>query len=217
MDSGSPKILLSDSFDDLAYDRGYNTSLWSCNNCEVGSISREDGAIRLELSGADLALNISSRSSWLSGQVGYIKGRLKLIKDENNGNGTVDLSLHTTLTSKYWQTGCLITPSPFSLTQAEYGCEIFTVDAQKQWKYEYHTPTTVVAYGEWHTTKIELMPNTFELRFYLDDKLIGQHTPMDAGELKSRDLAAQISIYAYDGKYGHVVAYADDVLVVPVP
>lgn len=183
---------------------------------EVGSVSREDGAIRLELSGTDLALNLSSRSSWPSSQVGYIKGRLKLIKDKNNGNGTVDLSLHMTLASKYWQTGGFITPSQFSLTQAEYGCEIFTVDAQKQWKYEYYTPATAVAYGEWHTTKIELMPNTFELRFYLDDKLFGQHMPMDANELKSMKLTAQIGIYT-SGKYGHVVAYADDAIVTAVP
>jgi hypothetical protein len=180
-------------------------------------VSREDGTIRLEVNGADLALNLSSKPSWPSSQVGYLEGKLKLMKDEKNGNGTVDLSLHTTLASKFWQTGCLITPSGLSLTQAEFGCEIFTVDAQRQWNYEYRTPTTVMDYGEWHTMKIELMPNTFELRFYLDDKLIGQHMPKDASELKDMNLTAQLGIYTYDGKDGHLIAYANDVLVAPIP
>lgn len=209
------KILLSDDFDNTAYERGYNSDIWSCNNCEVGSVSHENGTIRLEVNGANLGLNLSSKSEWSSSQIKYITGKLKLTKDEKNGNGTVDLSLHTTLTSKLWQVGCLISSSQFSLTQAEFGCEIFTVNPQQEWYYEYRTPTTIVNYGEWQEVKIEIDPKTFELSFYLDGKLIGQHTPADANEIRNMKLTAQIGIYTYNNKDGHPVANINDVLVVP--
>jgi hypothetical protein len=208
------QILLTDNFDDSST-RGYNPDMWSCNNCDVGNVSNENDTIQLEVNGANLALNLSSKTAWLSSQINYLSGKLSLTKDEKNGNGTVDLSLHTTLASKLWQVGCLISPSQFSLNQAEFGCEMFTVNPQQQWHYEYRTPSTVINYSEWHEAKIEINPKTLELSFYLDNKLIGQHTPADANELKSMKLTAQMGIYTYDNKDGHLIANIDDVLVAP--
>jgi hypothetical protein len=92
---------------------GYNTALWSCNNCQSGTISSEDGTLRLETGGVDLGLNISSKPSWPSSKVKYIQGDLMLTNDGEPWYETVDLSFNAILTSVFWQTGCLITTSGF--------------------------------------------------------------------------------------------------------
>jgi hypothetical protein len=106
-----------------------------------------------------------------------------------------------------------------SLTQAEFSCEVFTVDAQRQRTYEkINVQPVTINYGEWHTARIEITPGTFELRFYLDDKLIGTHIPQDAKELlKNQHLKAQIGIYTYSGDYSHTIGYFDNVLVSITP
>jgi hypothetical protein len=215
-----PTEVLSDTIIDSFLDNfdgptGYDTDLWDCNNCQVGTISSENGTLRLEVSGTDMGLNLTSKSSWPSSKIKYIQGNLMLANDEEPWYETVDLSLHATLASVYWQTGCLITTSTYSSTQAEFSCEIFTVDIQQQRIYEkVNISPIIVNYGDWHTVKIEITPDTFELRFYFDGKLIGTHTPQNADELlKNQHLKAQIGIYTYSRDHSHMIAYFDDVLV----
>ncbi len=212
--------MVLDSFlDNFGEPIGYDSNLWDCNNCQVGIISSENSALRFEVSGTDMGLNLSSKPSWPSSRIKYIQGNLMLANDGEPWYETVDLSLHATLASVFWQTGCLITTSAYSSTQAEFSCEIFTVDIQQQRMYEkVNISPIIVNYGDWHTAKIEITPDTFELRFYFDGKLIGTHTPQNADELlKNQHLKAQIGIYTYSRDYSHMIAYFDDVLVSIVP
>jgi hypothetical protein len=195
--------LLYDSFDNPAYDGKYNASLWSCGGCAVvsGSVIQNDDSLRLEINNGEVALD--SLSLWPSNNVGYIQGRMKL---QSTDSGGVNMILRATLALHAWQTSCYIQGSQFSAAQAEYGCDVYTVDNDRQYKYEYVTESFPVNYGDWHTARIELTPNTFELRFYLDGKLIGQHTPVDADEVKTKSLRASFGAYTDT----HLIAHIDD-------
>ncbi len=197
------EYLLSDSFDDPAYDGKYNTNLWTCGGCAFGdvTVAQGDNSVGLEINKGSGGLQ--SQSPWPSDQIGYLQGRLKL---QNTDSGGVNLLLRTTLGSGAWETSCFT--QRISTTQAEYTCDVYTF-ANGQFRGEYGTESFPVSYDEWHTARIELRPNTLELRFYFDGKLIGQHTPVDANELKTKSLRVFFGVYTDT----HLVARIDDVLV----
>lgn len=210
----SSQILLSDDFNDSSYFQGYNTNLWTCYGCESGSITQEDGSIRFEINGIT-GISVQTQSSWQASQIGYIQGKFKITEYDGADNGDVHLVLGTNLESGWWQTLCYIEGKQNS-TKLSFTCSVVTVDSNKQEKYEYFSESTSVNYGDWHTAKIELNPNTMELRFYFDDKMLGQHTPANADELKDKNLKAQFGVSS-NNTSRHIVASVDDVLIVQVP
>jgi len=199
--------LLSDSFDDPAYNGKYNANLWVCNTCTFGAIvSQGDNSVRLEATNGNGVL--TTQSSWLSYQIDYIQGRLKL---ENTDSGEINLGFHATLdSSNPWTANCFIQGGQSSTNQATYGCSIYTY-INEQYKGEYGTEAFVVNYDEWHTVKIELVQKTLEIRFYFDNKLIGRHVPTDADELKNKIMGAGFGITTDT----HIVGYVDSVIIQP--
>lgn len=43
------QVLLFDNFDNPAYHQGYNTELWGCDRCEIGSVTHDKGSVRFPL------------------------------------------------------------------------------------------------------------------------------------------------------------------------
>lgn len=56
------------------------------------------------------------------------------------------------------------------------------------------TPTIPLQYDTWYTSRIEIDPNTSEIRFFLDGKLIGQITPKDTNIIKSAQFEQFIGV-----------------------
>jgi hypothetical protein len=190
-------ILLSDSFDNLTYDGKFNTDLWSCFGCDefgIVTTSQGNGAIRLDATNKSNFENHSgglvSQLSWLPSEIGYLEAKMKLLSTDNGG---MNILLRVPLDGKdEWATTCFI--QRFSTAQAEFGCDVFSY-INGETKGEYVTKSFPVKYDEWHTAKIELTPNTLELRFYFDGELIGEHIPADANLLKAKYLRASFGIY----------------------
>lgn len=190
-------ILLSDNFDNLTHDGKFNTDLWSCFGCNefgVVTVSQGNGVIRLDAANKNNFENHSgglvSQSSWLPSEIGYLEAKMKLLSTDNGG---MNILLRVPLDGKdEWATTCSI--QRFSAAQAEFSCDVFSYINGKN-KGEYVTESFPVKYDEWHTAKIELTPDTLELRFYFDGDLIGKHTPADANLLKAKYLRASFGIY----------------------
>ena len=111
--------------------------------------------------------------------------------------------------SSPWFADCFIQGGQ-KTTQAVFGCSIFTY-INGQYKGEYGTETFAVNYDEWYTAKIEIAQPTLEFRFYLDGNLIGQHTPVDADELKGKVLGFGLGITTDT----QIIGFFDDVVVQP--
>src|SRR6266540_371367 len=212
--SSSSGTLLLDDFDKSNYDRKYNIALWSCFGCDefgVVTATQGNGSIRLDATNKGNFENHSgglvSQSSWLPNKIGYLEAKMKLLSTNNGG---VHILLRGPLGEKEWSTTCWI--QRFSEAQAEYACDVFTY-ANGQYVGEYKTESFPVKYDEWHTAKIELMPDTFKLRFYLDGELIGEHTPSDINVLKTKYLSASFGDYT-DTK---ITAFIDDYVVTKAP
>ncbi len=208
-------ILLSDSFDNLTYDGKFNTDLWSCFGCDefgVVTVSQGNSAINLDAINKNNFENHSgglvSQSSWLPSEIGYLEAKMKLLSTDNGG---LNILLRVPLDGKdEWATTCFI--QRFSTSQAEFGCDVFSY-VNGETKGEYVTKSFPVKYDEWHTAKIELIPNTLELRFYFDGELIGKHTPADVKLLKAKYLRASFGIYT-DTK---ITGFINDYVVAKAP
>lgn len=177
------KPLLSDNFDDSAYDGSYNTSVWNCSGCQlgIGIIKQEKGSVHVESS--KVGQSLVAQSSWTLEQINYLQADMKLESTDALG-GFINLNFGTSSTLGPWQTMCSIMGSQNPTGKTIFGCEVCTT-INGQYKCDYNTEAYPVNYGDWYTTKIEIMPKTLELRFYLDNKLIGQYTPANANELKN--------------------------------
>jgi hypothetical protein len=205
-------VSLSDAFNNAQNTPGFDTNLWFCEGCDANDTRIENGAIRFGIDG-DGRTEVTSYAAFQPDRIQYLEGRLNLSEYEGQaGGGGVYLMLHTELSSGWWQTKCSISgaPSPLFLCTITKGVESLTT------AFEYGTDYWGVHYGEWHTAKIELNPYSFELRFYLDDQLLGVATPEDANELKSKTFTTRFGIYS-SFNVKHMVAYIDDIFLSTAP
>ncbi len=214
LSSPPSQILLSEDFSDELSLRGYNTDKWTCNECARGIVTQKNDAIQFEIDGIT-GIAVKSQSSWQASQIGYIQAKLMISEYKGADNGDVSLSLGTKLDSGWWQTFCYIEGKQNS-TKLSYTCSIVKIDNNNQEKYEYLSDSVSVNFGEWQTAKIEFYTNSMEIRFYLNDKLIGQHIPDDANELRNSQLNAQFGVSS-NTTSRLMIANVDDVIIIKAP
>ena len=204
-------VSLSDDFNDARNGLGYNPNLWFCEGCESYDTRIENGSLRFGID-SDGHSEVISYAALQPDHIQYLEGRLKLSEYEGPDAGEVHLMLHTEISSGWWQTICSMgneSASPGFVCAVEKGAAIVP-------SIEYITRYMPVKFGEWHTAKIELNPNSFELRFYFDDHLLGAVTPADADELKTKAFTTQFGISSYF-ESRHIVAYVDDIFLSTIP
>ena len=101
-----------------------------------------------------------------------------------------------------------------SMSQASFGCSVF-ISQGNSYSSEYETSGVSVDYNTWHTARIEIDPNTANVRFYLDNTLIGSHIPTDATALLASDqVQLRITVWGADSS-SSATRYVDDVRITP--
>lgn len=204
------KPLLFDNFDNDAYQGKYDTDLWFCKNCAFadGLVAQTDKSVQLKGDKSHRG-GLLSQASWFSTQISYAEVRMKL---ESTDNGEINPAFHTTLdSSSPWFADCSIEAGQADPGKAVFNCSVYTY-VNGQYISEYGTEATAVNFDEWHTARIEITHPALELRFYLDGKLIGEHIPVDADELKKKVFGFGLGITTDT----NLVGYYDDVVVQPV-
>ena len=200
------KPLLSDTFDNKAYDGKYNTDLWNCSACVLGNVvaNQGDSLMRVELNNGGEGL--TSQSSWQLQHINYLQGKMNLQMTDAVG-GFVYMGLGI---PGQWHTWCWIMGNQNPTGKVIYACDVFT-SISGQNRGDFSTESYPIDYDKWYTTKIEVAPDTYEIRFYLDDKLIGKYTPSNVTELSSTFVKVFIGASAEKPTIG----FFDDVIVQP--
>ena len=168
---------LYDDFDDPAYDGTWNPQLWSWTGAEPFHAAQRDGAMvfwNTIPAPADgpwfripRQIQRSPQRTW------FVEGRMRLGSDRSGGWSSIQLKTHAFVNGHGWTTLCSLGASQ-GRTDVAVGCGILG---------EYETDEVAVPYDTWHVLRIEMAPTTAEMRFYLDDTLLGAHVPMDASAL----------------------------------
>lgn len=208
-----------DSFDNPACDGVFNPLLWSPSSPNTSVQFRQQaGALKVtntpsaNPSGESLIINRPLFRSWQHLQ--QIEARLKVSSDRSGGWSPVQLTSWTEDANGHaWFASCTLTGSTNS-SRASFYCTIF-IRQGNSYPNEYSTPGMSVDYDSWHTARIETNPNTANVRFYLDNTLIGSHTPSDAAALLSNN-QMQMGITVWGGDpNSSATRYVDDVRITP--
>lgn len=208
-----------DRFDTPAYDGAFNPLLWSRSSADASVLFRQQsGALVVtntpsaNPSSENLDMQRPRLRRWQ--QVQQIQARLKISSDRSGGWSPVQLSTWTEeINGHAWFVSCTLSGSGTS-SRASFRCSIFIREGNN-YPNEYSTPSVSVDYESWHTVRIEMNPNTANLRFYLDNTLIGSHTPNDAAALLAADqLQVAITVWGAEAN-SSATRYVDDVRITP--
>jgi PKD repeat protein len=209
---------LYDGFDNEDYDGGYNPLLWSFEGDTTVQFRQQSGTLVVtNLPSSDPSgTSLRMRHPWLLRwqQVQQIQARLKISSDRSGGWSPIGVAVTADEVNGHtWYAECGLAGATH-LSQASFGCYIF-IRQGNSYPNEYETPGIAVNYDTWHTIRIELDPNTANVRFYLDNALIGSHTPSDAASLLTSE-QVQIRIVVWGAAADSTATrYVDDVRITP--
>jgi hypothetical protein len=122
----------------------------------------------------------------------FAQAKVKMVNDQTGGGALFRIQLTSELNAKVWWVECSILSesangqSRTRLTLASPLGDSHTTGALNL------APT----FNQWHTLRLEMDPETFNLKCYLDGWLADAYTPKDASRLKSAFFKLNFGIYA---------------------
>ncbi|HNS02965.1 MAG TPA: PKD domain-containing protein [Anaerolineae bacterium] len=209
-----------DSFDNPVYDGSFNPLRWSRSSADPAvQFRQQSGALVVTNTPSanpappeNLRMRRPPLRRWQ--QVQQLQARLKVSSDRSGEWSPVQLSTWTEEVNGHgWFASCTLAGMA-SRDQASFHCHIFTRQGSN-YPDEYSTPGVSVPYDSWHTVRISLDPNTANVKFYLNNALIGSHTPNDAAALlTNHQMQVAISVWG-SGPNSSATRHVDDVRIVP--
>ena len=212
----NPLIALYDDFNNPAFDGSYNPLRWQFwGDRNYFTARQQGGALMITNTpstpanvGLDLPLAMPLERTLR--QVQRFQARMKL-SSGTSGTGAKIQIMHD-VNGRFWWTQCALHTYGSS---PGFGCDITNKTPEnKQVEYGVSWPTPL-NFDTWYTARIEIDPNTVEVCFYLDNNLLGCHTPNDAAALKTAtNLVPRIG--SWNGNAGATgTRYFDDVYITP--
>ena len=208
-----------DRFDNPAYDSRFNPLLWSRSSADTSvQFRQQSGALVVtntpsaNPSSENLGMKRPRFQRWQ--QVQQLQARLKISSDRSGGWSPIQLSTWTEEVNGHaWFASCTLSGSATS-SRASFSCSIFIREGSS-YPNEYLTPGVSVDYNSWHTVRIETDPTTATVRFFLDNTLLGSHTPNDAAALVVNDqMQVEITVWGAEPN-SSATRYMDDIRIAP--
>jgi PKD repeat protein len=208
--------LLYDDFNDATWDGAWNPAKWHAWDTTGFDVRQENGAMVFSNpspTDKTTTLDLQRWGKHSLGQLRLFEARLKISSDRSGGGSAIWIHFQTPAVGyDDWYTECGLEGRPGDAAIAH--CQI----AQSQgdnWNDEYQTLGMQVNYDTWYTLRIETDPATANMRFFLDNTLLGSHTPKDAAALLSTStLSARLAALNFD-QGGRSTRYVDDVRITP--
>lgn len=202
-----------DSFDNPAYDGSFNPQLWLGEQA-AAQYRQQNGALLINEpasanpSGGTLRAIRPQLRRWQD--VSQVEARLQVSSDRSGAWAPIGITLHAEeINGHGWFTLCLLAGASGS-PQAAFQCYVY-VSQGGSYPAEYATPRVWVDYDMWHKVRVEADPNTGAVRFYLNNALIGSHTPADAAALVTSDTMKVAVVTWSVAANSSATRYVDDV------
>ena len=204
--------LLYDDFNDPTWDGVWNPALWHAWDTTGFDVRQENGAMVFSNPSPiekTTTLDLQFWGEHSLGQLRLFQARLKISSDRSGGGSAVWIHFGGKAAGyDDWYTECGLEGRPGDTAYAH--CQV----AQSQGQ-EYQTPDLLVNYDTWYTLRIETDPATANMRFFLDNTLLGSHTPKNAAALlNANTLSPRLAALNFD-QGGKCTRYVDDVRVTP--
>ena len=178
-----------DNFNNPAFDGRFHSGLWDSSDPPEGHIVQQNGILMMKKE-SQLANSVtglaalryldSSLFDLTSNKPTFFEAKLMLDSSAHAGN--IYLNLGADLGEGSWLGQCYINAS--SNEQEAWGsCFATNWERRDEAGYDYQAEGNSVFYDTWHVVRIELYPSNMEIKFYLDNNLIGSHIPLDSDKL----------------------------------
>ncbi len=194
--SQSNENLFTQNFDGT--DGSFDTNVWVCSigNCNAQNVFQKNGTLVFmfkasEISSETWGTFIKSQSVWKMESLISLEGKLQISANTKGGTWLgIDKSSLCAISAK-----------------SNSDIPIVHCDLSAVGNTEYTTADIPVEFDTWYLIRIDYDPITQEQKYYLDNKLIGQHTQKSLPDLIS------VILGAWREENQSVNAYIDNVVV----
>ena len=206
--------LLYDDFNNTDYDYSYNHLLWSQAGDNLLDVMQNSGTLQISdngTKGGEYVLQLKEPTTRKIEQIQFLEAQIKL----NSYKGTylefAKIQISANVNGHSWWTQCRM--------QANNGygiflCDVYTV-VDNIFNQEYATEAIDISLNNWYTTRIEINPQTMELRYYLNNSHIGTYIPKDSTQLLTSYFVTQIGVWS-DGQNTSFSCSFDNVQITPI-
>ena len=94
-----------------------------------------------------------------------------------------------------WWSQCLIHRYPSGNVNVSCIATSWPVET----KFDYQTEFIQTNINVWHRVRIEIVPDTFQMKFYIDGQFISSHIPKEAEQLKNSKFTLSVGCWSSDG------------------
>jgi len=204
-----------DNFNNPTFDGAFHSGLWESSDPPEGHIVQQNGFIMIKkenqpanrVTGLAASRYLdSSLSDLTSNEPTFFEASLMLDSSAHAGN--IYLNLGARLADGSWLGQCYINASSIE-QEAWASCFATNWERRDEAGYDYQAGGSAVIYDTWHEMRIELYPSNMEIKFYLDNNLIGSHIPLDSEELKDAPYWLSIGVWSDNEELS--IGYVDDV------
>jgi serine/threonine protein kinase len=200
-------LLFEENFGDAALNGSFDTSRWVCSSPACGSenISQSNGSLLFADKDGKLGeqYGLETKTFWNIGTIASVSSDLMISDFSGDGNAEIILQINVNNDGADWYTSCNLGGEPGSIY---YLCKARTNGLD-----DYVTKRVIVSKNEWHQARIEFDQAEFQVRYYLDDTLIGSHRPAIAGQFDRLD--ARIYVSTYSNGNSSLAGQIDNVLI----
>jgi PKD repeat protein len=212
----NPLIALYDDFNNSAFDGLYNPLKWRFWGDENYFSARQQGGMLVITNTANtpantgLDLPLAMPMERTLRQVQRFQARM-MVSSGTSGTGAKIQIMHDINGSGWW-TQCSLNVYG---SAPDFGCDIVNY-TPGNYLAEYGVSwPSALAFDTWYTARIDINPNTAQVCFYLNNNLLGCHTPSNANALKTyNDFVPRIG--SWNGNAGATgTRYFDDIYITP--
>lgn len=175
-------------------DGSFDSNVWICGagSCSAQNVFQQNGNLVFQFKTSEISSEtwgafLKSQATWKMQNLVSIQGRLQISPITKGG----------TWLSLIDSSGCVLFAKPDIDTPFVH-CDLGT---------EYTTGDLQVEFDTWYTLRIEYDPVTQELKYYLEDELIGRYKPKIPPDLTA------VAIGAWREQNQSVVAFIDNIVV----
>lgn len=201
------RVTLYDDFDDPRYDGSFSTELWEFSGSPGAEVWQDAGILVLDLSGQQMEGNVALHATRESNPLTQFQAKLRLESERRGQGGFIKVQVVYVTASSWSWIECQI--SNDSYTSASYSCNYTDETNWQEYNYLCETEKIFLPYDSWHVVRYAIDSSGSIIRFFLNEKYIGNCPIADPSSFDSLETHLQIGTWAGEGD--RLIGYFDEV------
>lgn len=180
---------LYDNFEDTFYDGKVNSSLWEISGNPRGEATQLNGNLIIQTNSKDgdgnFALYTTNPRTVSYQNLEYMEAKFKLDSRTAGKGSFLKLQAVAIFDNKVWWIECKFANSTTAYPETSCNLQEGSFLSDGTPRYSYETEQIPCAYDTWYKIRFILEPNTGNVRFYLNNDLIGESAFSNVSAMKN--------------------------------